>query len=182
MATKTLPQVPPVRKTQQQPAVPTPLPKQIDELKKQFLWDFLKAKRLCEKQESGHVPDLQPLEKGTTLTLAPEETQAVAEYLDWVEGLSNAAQNAVSILRLAMEIGAETDENDQRYKATAKHGHPWLWESYSPLSGVGESLELLAHRLIEMTNRVESAEWKLPDRLRETKKAAAELYASDSGN
>jgi hypothetical protein len=44
---------------------------------------------------------------------------------------------------------------------------------------VGESLELLAHRLIEIANRVEAAEWELPKRLRETKKEAAELYACE---
>ena len=196
MATKNLLQVPPGRKSQQPPAVPTQEPrkptlneldqtatrarKQIAELKNQLLWLSLEMTRAQAEADSSRAPGLQPLEKGTTLTLTPEETQQVAEYLYKVDGLVSAVWDAESILRAVMEIATHAAD-ELPGGAAARHGTVDVLQSYSPLHGAVCALELLIQRFVASYNRLEVAEWKLPATLREAKEEAEELFASDCG-
>jgi hypothetical protein len=116
------------------------------------------------------------------ITLTPEETQAVSEHLYWSEGLVTTMRDAVSTLRGAMEVVQSEADDLGLGGPKAKYGEADLWNSHSPLHSAVETLALLAHRLLAISDRAEFAEWELPDRLRETKKAAEELYASDFGN
>ena len=175
---KTLPQVPPARKTQRQPATPTPttqerlavLQNEMRQLKREEL-------HLMSLHHSGGVAPAKLPE----ITLTSEETQATAEFLYWTEGLLFAAQNATSTLRGVMEIVQNEAESMGLGGPKGKHGVVDVWNSYSPLYGAVETLVLLTNQLIAISNRADLAEMKLPDRLRETKKAAGELFASDFG-
>ena len=200
MTTKTLPQVPPTRKSQHQPAIPTPrvskngsaaspvenpihkaireLGEKHDEIRKQIRNLEREEIRLA-LQRAIAQGIVNPLPE---ITITPEETQAVSEYLYWSEGLISTTRDAVSTLRGAMEIVQNEASELGLGKAKAKYGQPDLWNSHNPLYGAVETLALLAHRLIAVSDRVEAAEWELPKRLQETKKVAEELFVSDFGN
>jgi hypothetical protein len=197
MAERILPQVRPPRKSKQQPpVVPTQEPrkptlneldqtatrarKQIAELENQLLWLNLEMKRAQAEADSSRAPGLQPLEKATTLTLTPEETQQVAEYLYKVDGLVSAVWDAESILRAVMEIATHAAD-ELPCGAAARHGTVDVLQSYSPLQGAVCTLELLIQRFVTSYNRLEFAEWKLPATLREAKEEVEELFASDCG-
>jgi hypothetical protein len=115
------------------------------------------------------------------ITLTPEETQAVSEHLYWSEGLVWTMREAVSTLRGAVEIVQKEADELGLGGPKAKYGQVDLWNSYNPLHGAVETLALLAHRLITISDRAEAAEWELPDRLRETKEVAEEIHGSDFG-
>ena len=178
MATKTLPQVPPTKKTQQQPAIPTPtLQERAAALQEQFRQ--LKREELelnFQHHFGGVTPRAQP-----EITLTSEETQATAEFLYWAEGLLFAVQNATSTLRGIMEIVHNEASELDRGGPVAKHGAIDVWNSFDPLHGAVETLALLMTQLHTISDRVDLAEMRLPARLRETKKAAGELFASDFG-
>jgi hypothetical protein len=184
MAKRILPQVPPGRKTQRQ-ATPAENPKQTirelgekrDEIRQQIRNLECEEIRL-ELQRAIAQGIVDPLPE---ITLSPEETQAVSEHLYWSEGLVSTMRDAVSTLRGAMEIVQNKAEELGLGGPKGKYGQVDLWNSYNPLHGAVETLALLSHRLIAISDRAEAAEWKLPDRLRETKKAAEELHASDFG-
>jgi len=115
------------------------------------------------------------------ITITPEETQTVSEYLYWSEGLVLTTRDAVSTLRGAMEIVQNEASELGLGVPKGKYGQVDFWNSYNPLYGAVETLALLAHRLSAVSDRVEAAEWELPDRLQETKKVAEEVHASVLG-
>jgi hypothetical protein len=108
-----------------------------------------------------------------------EETQAVSEYLYWSEGLVSTTRDAVSTLRGAMELVQNEAQELGLGGPEGKYGQVDLWNSYSPLYSAVETLALLTNRLIAISDRVEAAEWELPERLQETKKVAEEVHGSD---
>ena len=184
MATKNLLRTPPGKKTQKQ-ATPAENPIQTirelgekrDEIRQQIRNLECEEIRL-ELQRAIAQGIVDPLPE---ITLTPEETQAVSEHLYWSEGLVSTMRDAVSTLRGAMELVQNEASELGLGGPKGKHGQVDLWNSLNPLYGAVETLALLTHRLIAISDRAEAAEWKLPDRLRETKKAAEELYASDFG-
>ncbi len=184
MPTKTIRKNSPSTPQVQQPAPAKTAGEIVGELREKRYEIYRQTRKLerdalqLELQRGIAQGEVNPLPE---ITITPEETQAVSEHLYWSEGLVSATRDAVSTLRGAMEIVQNEVEQLDPGGPEAKYGEVDVWDSYHPLYGVAETLDLVIHRLFAVSNHLETAEQELPEQLQETKKVAEEAHRYDFG-
>ena len=169
MAKTNLLQIPRKKHTQHQPADPTPT---LEERTATYLEQCRQLKR--EERQLK----LQPLRE---ITLSAKETQRVGEYMYWAKGLLIAAQDSISTLRALMEVVHDGADKAAGIPKT-RYGQIDVRQSFHPLHGAVQVLELLAIRFQKITGQVDSAEMRLPDPLQEAERITEGVHAEDFGD